>query len=178
MCLSWGRRGRKVPSQTQRRGCTSPPPCGAKRGAAWPRSGKSLGRKGIPSQLPTVPLGFEQPPPCWLRAFSSRGEGRDWGAGVPSGSRGVGARPGLGQVAPSFTSPSQIPQSMRCGSAPWARPAGPFPLFPRISGGGPGSARGRTFFAKKGKDAAARAAGTSGSDSRHEWVMAPPRPPQ
>lgn len=66
-----------------------------------------------------------------------------------------------------------------CGEARHTgpRPSVPFPLFPRISGGGPGSARGRTFFAKKGKDAAARAAGTSGSYSRHEWVMAPPRPP-
>lgn len=93
------------------RGSTTPPPCRAKRGAAWPWSGKSLGRKGIPVAA-TVPLGFNQPPPCWLRAFSSRGEGRDWGGGVPSRSRGVDARSHLVQIAPSSNNPSQIPQSM------------------------------------------------------------------
>lgn len=75
---------------------------------------------------------------------------------------------------PSFSSPSQSRRAPRADSQSGPRPPTPFPLFPRISGGGPGTARGRTFFAKKGKDAAARAAGTSGSDSRHEWVTAPP----
>lgn len=83
------------------------------------------------------------------------------------------------KLFPSLSSPFQVPQSPRCGSPVWAQTLSPLPpLFPRISGGGPGSARGRTFFAKKGKDAAARATGTSGSDSRHEWVTAPPPHPQ
>lgn len=76
--------------------------------------------------------------------------------------------------SPPLTAPHEPHGASSANPESGPRPSAPFPLFPRISGGGPGSARGCTFFAKKGKDAAARAAGTSGSDSRHEWVMAPP----
>lgn len=113
------------------------------------------------------------PTPCWLKAFSSPGEGRGLEE-IPSGSEVGGRVPGWYKSLPPLTA---LPKSRKApGVDPQSgpRPSGPFPLFPRISGGGPGSARSRTFFAKKGKDAAARAAGTSGSDSRHEWVMAPP----
>lgn len=93
---------------------------------------------------------------------SGQERGRQW---VPPS--GTNRPPPLTALPKSRRAPGADPQ-------PGPRPSAPFPLFPRINGGGPGSARGRTFFAKKGKDAAARAAGTSGSDSRHEWVMAPP----
>lgn len=83
--------------------------------------------------------------------------------------------PGTSLSPPLITTPPPEPhEASNANPQSGPRPSAPFPLFPRINGGGPGSARGRTFFAKKGKDAAARAAGTSGSDSRHEWVMAPP----
>lgn len=127
---------------------------------------------GYPRRCCCRPSRLGLAPPCWRRAFST-------------GSGGVGERLGWEQgwrwVPPSGTNHppplTNLPKPRRArgvDSQSGPRPSVPFPLFPRINGGGPGSASGRTFFAKKGKDAAARAAGTSGSDSRHEWVMAPP----
>lgn len=133
----------------------------------------NLRRTGIPAAA-TVPLRLSQPPRCWRRAFSS-GWGREGFGG------GLGREWNWQWVPPYSTNLPPLSKSRRApgtDSQSGPRPPAPFPLFPRISGGGPGSARGRTFFAKKGKDAAARAAGTSGSDSRHEWVTAPPPPPR
>lgn len=177
MCLSGGGGAGRIPSHTTGLGGSSrprPPPCRAEEEAAR-RGGKSLPRKGIPAAA-TVPLRLSWLPPCWQRAFSS-----EWGReGFGGGSRQEQGGPtALG--SPSGTNrPPPLPSLPKPRRAPGAdpqsgpRPSAPFPLFPRISGGGLGSACGRTFFAKKGKDAAARATGTSGSDSRHEWVMAPP----
>lgn len=115
-------------------------------------------------------------PPAGKGLFPPSGEGRGLGE-VPDRSRAGRRRWVLRRVQiaplPYHLSPNPAEHRVRIPNL-GPDPQPPFPLFPRISGGGPGSARGRTFFAKKGKDAAARATGTSGSDSRHEWVVAPP----
>ena len=137
--------------------------------------------RGSPPPLPSV-LGLvglpSTSPAFWQRTFSSGVEGRDLGRlriGAWAGAAGVGF-PARYKSLPSLNNHPHPEPHEASNESPQSgpRPSAPFPLFPRISGGGPGSARGRTFFAKKGKDAAARAAGTSGSDSRHEWVTAPP----
>lgn len=108
----------------------------------------NLRRTGIPAAA-TVPLRLSQPPRGWQRAFSS-GWGRE---GFGGGPRREWSWQWVPRSSTNRPPPlAALPKSRRAPDADFQsgpRPPAPFPLFPRISGGGPGSARGRTFFCQK-----------------------------
>lgn len=91
--------------------------------------GNLLGERGSLSQLPSLSVLTSLPllAQGFLLPWRREGLGR-WGS-----QRELECRCALSlgtNDTPSFNSPSQIPQSMRCGSSHWAQTLSPLPPLP------------------------------------------------